>query len=335
MTMNIEYLPEVEARFDEYFARVRGTLDWELVLPKFFPKTAFKKNARGFRMNCPVHNEKTPSMQFFKGRSSFNCFGCGESGNIFVFIAHMIDGDMTAVMWFINKHFHIPLPFTKREWRQIQRQRTDFIHEEFNWNSRIYYADYVWPFYEVIDSEEEDVWYHIGNLSDQSPATDAVIDGSTPEVKCTFKMKKLFIVRHAPYNDNGKISIRGYQKIIELAPRLRGAIPESYKILILTSPVSRAVDTANVLSEYLKVSFNENETFDSCNTFNTMSAFQAILERADDAEAIILVTHLEYCEYLPVTVAKEIMNQKIPSCNTNKGKAWVCDLEKNTVEKLS
>ena len=36
---------------------------------------------------CPLHNEKHPSMKVFK--DGYNCFACGENGDIFTFIEKM------------------------------------------------------------------------------------------------------------------------------------------------------------------------------------------------------------------------------------------------------
>ncbi len=39
-----------------------------------------------FRMLCPFHQEKTPSLKIFKETNSFHCFGCGEGSSVIDFI---------------------------------------------------------------------------------------------------------------------------------------------------------------------------------------------------------------------------------------------------------
>lgn len=43
-------------------------------------------NRAGF-IKCPFHQEKTPSMKIYN--DSFNCFGCGENGDVFSFVEKM------------------------------------------------------------------------------------------------------------------------------------------------------------------------------------------------------------------------------------------------------
>lgn len=39
-----------------------------------------------FKMLCPFHQEKTPSLKIFKETNSFYCFGCGEGSSVIDFI---------------------------------------------------------------------------------------------------------------------------------------------------------------------------------------------------------------------------------------------------------
>ncbi len=47
---------------------------------------SLKKSGRNFMGLCPFHGEKTPSFTVNQERQIFHCFGCGEGGNVFVFI---------------------------------------------------------------------------------------------------------------------------------------------------------------------------------------------------------------------------------------------------------
>ena len=44
------------------------------------------KSGANFKALCPFHNEKTPSFIVNTEKNTFNCFGCGKSGDIFSFL---------------------------------------------------------------------------------------------------------------------------------------------------------------------------------------------------------------------------------------------------------
>ena len=59
------------------------TADIVDVISEFVPLQSAGKNMKGL---CPFHSEKTPSFFVSKERQLFNCFGCGEKGNVIQFI---------------------------------------------------------------------------------------------------------------------------------------------------------------------------------------------------------------------------------------------------------
>ena len=44
------------------------------------------KSGSNYKALCPFHNEKTPSFTINQDKNSFNCFGCGISGDVFSYV---------------------------------------------------------------------------------------------------------------------------------------------------------------------------------------------------------------------------------------------------------
>jgi len=48
-----------------------------------------KKNGNGFKMLCPFHDDKNPSLSIDEKKQLFHCFGCGKSGDTIKFIEYL------------------------------------------------------------------------------------------------------------------------------------------------------------------------------------------------------------------------------------------------------
>lgn len=71
-------------------------------------KYGFKPNRSGF-INCPFHNENTPSLKMYKGNKGFSCFGCGESGDIIQFVMKYFEINFMQALVKIDTDFHLGL----------------------------------------------------------------------------------------------------------------------------------------------------------------------------------------------------------------------------------
>ncbi|MBI1919132.1 DNA primase [Candidatus Microgenomates bacterium] len=63
--------------------QIRQKIDIVSLISEYLP---LKKTGRNFRVNCPFHNEKTPSFTVSPERQIFHCFGCSVGGDIFTFL---------------------------------------------------------------------------------------------------------------------------------------------------------------------------------------------------------------------------------------------------------
>ncbi len=73
---------------------------------------------------CPFHNEKTPSFFVSKERQIFNCFGCGEKGDVFGFIRKYKNLTYPEAIEHLADKYNIPLEYDS-EVKQIKK-KTNF-----------------------------------------------------------------------------------------------------------------------------------------------------------------------------------------------------------------
>ena len=88
----------------------------------------FKPNARGF-ICCPFHHEKTPSLKLFDGTRGWHCYGCGEGGDIFDFVARYFDLGFQQSVSKVNTDFNLGFPLeqpTKEELEKARAKATAF-----------------------------------------------------------------------------------------------------------------------------------------------------------------------------------------------------------------
>ncbi len=68
---------------DDQVDEVRARADIVQVIGDILP---LKKSGKDYKACCPFHDEKTPSFYVVPAKSFYNCFGCGESGDVFAFL---------------------------------------------------------------------------------------------------------------------------------------------------------------------------------------------------------------------------------------------------------
>lgn len=76
------------------------------VISEYLP---LKKSGINFKVNCPFHNEKTPSFIVSPQRQIFRCFGCGKGGDVFTFLMEKEGMDFKEALEFLAKKVGITL----------------------------------------------------------------------------------------------------------------------------------------------------------------------------------------------------------------------------------
>ena len=69
------------ARFTE---NQLNTLKSDISLVRLIQSQGYniKSEGKDYVMNCPFHDDATPSLKISSTKNLFNCFGCGESGTV-------------------------------------------------------------------------------------------------------------------------------------------------------------------------------------------------------------------------------------------------------------
>jgi len=76
------------------------------VIGSYFP---VKRAGSAFKALCPFHQEKTPSFTINPQRQRFHCFGCGEGGSVFDFVAKYENVDFPTAARRLAERANIPI----------------------------------------------------------------------------------------------------------------------------------------------------------------------------------------------------------------------------------
>lgn len=146
-------------------------------------------------------------------------------------------------------------------------------------------------------------------------------------------MKRLILVRHGDYFD-GALSDYGREQMQELAPALANNVVGN--MLLVSSPIQRAKESATILAEYFHIPVNEHEVWEAeGNWSDDDGAFQFIAGIDTNISTLVVVTHLPFLESFPTYFGKRALDVSLPSGGVNKGQAQVIDCEMKTMTRVT
>ncbi len=96
-------MPEISSRKIEEIRQAADIVD---VISEFVSLQPAGKSMKGL---CPFHSEKTPSFSVSKERQLFNCFGCGEKGDVVGFISKYKHLNFVDSLKFLADKYNIEL----------------------------------------------------------------------------------------------------------------------------------------------------------------------------------------------------------------------------------
>lgn len=145
-------------------------------------------------------------------------------------------------------------------------------------------------------------------------------------------MKKLVLVRHGSYGGDDHLSSDGRRQIEVLAEKLKTFV-NGDSVVILTSIADRARESAEILSSFFGVEYEQHEILWSGNGHleDFDGTLNLIRSNSSKGDILILVTHYEYVEYFPSYFAEKELDTKLRSRLIGKGEAWVVDCKEKTL----
>lgn len=154
-------------------------------------------------------------------------------------------------------------------------------------------------------------------------------------------VRQLLIIRHGDYNGLDRLSPTGARQITDLSEKIAREV-DGGSLLILSSSAPRASDSAKIIAERLRVPFEEHDVLWSGATGKVRGydedyarALEMILSHSNQADTVILVTHLEYTEDFPHFFGRKCLGVAFPMVEINKGTAYLIDCVGKTIVHIS
>lgn len=145
-------------------------------------------------------------------------------------------------------------------------------------------------------------------------------------------MKRLILVRHGNYSGSS-LSAYGRLQMQELAPTLIKSVVGN--MLLVSSSIRRAVESAAILGEYFRVPLTTHEAWAAPgDTSDNDGAYQFISVINPGIDTLIVVTHLPFLESFPKYFGQRALGVTLPYGGVDKGQAQVIDCELKTMTRV-
>jgi len=114
---------------DDKVAEIREAID---IVQLIGEHVQLRRAGTSWKGLCPFHNERTPSFHVFPGNAIFNCFGCGEKGDIFSFLMKLESKSFSEAARVLARRASIELPERERSPEELRAESERERHVRVN-----------------------------------------------------------------------------------------------------------------------------------------------------------------------------------------------------------
>ncbi len=145
-------------------------------------------------------------------------------------------------------------------------------------------------------------------------------------------MEKLILVRCGSHGNGYRLSEIGKRKMEMITEKL-GVFVNSHPIAIFCSPARRARESAQILSLFFKVDYEEHIFLrtDSAGLVENFDKTIELISSRENVGTFIAVTHNCFLSNFPEYFAWKSMKMKLHSKPVDNGQAWVIDPKEKTL----
>ena len=123
---------------DDQVEEVRAAADIVAIVGEVI---SLKRSGKDYKACCPFHDEKTPSFYVVPAKGFYNCFGCGESGDVFAFVMKRLGLDFVEAVKHVAQHAGIEI----REVNRGKGEENPFLHlYDANAFAQTFFQDCLW-----------------------------------------------------------------------------------------------------------------------------------------------------------------------------------------------
>ncbi len=102
---------------------------------------SLKRSGKDYKASCPFHDERTPSFYVVPSKGFYNCFGCGESGDVFSFVMKRLGLDFVEAVKHVGQRSGVEVREVKRGSDDEDRFRPLYEAMAF---ARDFYRERLW-----------------------------------------------------------------------------------------------------------------------------------------------------------------------------------------------